>query len=168
MHKMIFRVTDKISRKIKTGPLIILPPDSNPYADWAARLFTCNRCQYILITNTTSLYSMILYGRGIPDEHSFINEVLRSMREFLTSQGHECIWDRFIAPHLTEIAFSRAFSRQVTGSMNDIEFQAKVTMHYHGVSPHELSVRLNEVPFTMLPGFARPCDVFPKMIASNQ
>jgi len=53
---MIFRLSRKLATKIKTGPKICAPPDPNPFADWSAHLFTANRAQYIVITNTASLY----------------------------------------------------------------------------------------------------------------
>ncbi|NOZ21562.1 MAG: hypothetical protein GXP25_10795 [Planctomycetes bacterium] len=39
----------------------------NPFADWPAHLFAADRVQYILATNTPSLYSMAIHGRGITD-----------------------------------------------------------------------------------------------------
>ena len=42
------------------------------FADWSAHLFTAERTQYILISNTASLYSMVMFGRGITDDCRFI------------------------------------------------------------------------------------------------
>ena len=49
---MIIRLAASLAKKIKETDLPILPPDPNPFAEWAARLFTADRAQYILITNT--------------------------------------------------------------------------------------------------------------------
>lgn len=54
---MIFRLSQKLAKKLKVGALPSLPPDQNPYADWSANLFTADRTQYIILTNTQSLYS---------------------------------------------------------------------------------------------------------------
>ncbi|MCL4195363.1 MAG: hypothetical protein KJZ87_26730 [Thermoguttaceae bacterium] len=64
---MIFRLSRKLAAKLKEGSLPSLPLDENPYADWSAHLFTADRTQYIIISNTKSLYSVVLYGRGITD-----------------------------------------------------------------------------------------------------
>lgn len=62
---MIFRLSQKLCTKIKVGSLPALPLDSNPFADWSAHLFVADRTQYLIVTNTTSLYSTVLYGKGI-------------------------------------------------------------------------------------------------------
>jgi hypothetical protein len=48
---MIFRLSQKLAKKLKEGTLPPLPLDENPYADWSAHLFTADRTQYILLTN---------------------------------------------------------------------------------------------------------------------
>ncbi len=65
---MIIRLTAKLGKKIKNIPSATLPPDSNPFADWSAHLFTAERRQYILVANTSSLYSVVMPGKGITSE----------------------------------------------------------------------------------------------------
>jgi len=43
---MIFRLSQKLNKKIKAGPLKAVPLDDNPYADWSCHLFTADRAQY--------------------------------------------------------------------------------------------------------------------------
>ena len=69
---MIFRLSQKLAEKIKEAPSRSLPPDPNPYADWSAHLFTAERTQYIILTNTPSLYSAVVYGRGIATASQFL------------------------------------------------------------------------------------------------
>ena len=59
--RLILRLSEKLNTKIKAGPLKVLPPDDNPYADWSATLFVADRTQYVLLTNTSSLYSVVMY-----------------------------------------------------------------------------------------------------------
>ncbi len=61
---MILRLSQKLAKKVKTTPTRVLPLDANPFADWSAHLFTADRTQYILFSNTASLYSTVLYGAG--------------------------------------------------------------------------------------------------------
>jgi len=61
---MILRVTAKLGKKIKSIPTETLPLDADPFADWSAHLFTAERRQYILLANTTSLYTVVMPGRG--------------------------------------------------------------------------------------------------------
>jgi len=64
---MIFRLTLKLAKKIGIAPLPAISYDENrdPLMDWNADLFTVQRTQYIILTNTASLYSMVMHGRGI-------------------------------------------------------------------------------------------------------
>ena len=80
---MILRLSQKLSTKIKAGTLKAMPLDENPYADWSCHLFTVDRTQYILVSNTKSLYSCVLYGKGITNDYPFIQRVLSSLREFM-------------------------------------------------------------------------------------
>jgi hypothetical protein len=68
---MIFRLSDKLNTKIRAGTLAALPLDENPFADWSGGLFVVGGSPYILLTNTKSLYSTVLPGRGITDEKTF-------------------------------------------------------------------------------------------------
>ena len=52
---MIFRLSQKLCTKIKAGKLGETPLDENPYADWSCRLFTADRTQYVILSNTSSL-----------------------------------------------------------------------------------------------------------------
>ena len=64
--EMIFRLSQKLNTKIKADKLTDMPLDDNPYADWSCHLFTADRTQYIIMCNTKSLYSCVMYGRGSP------------------------------------------------------------------------------------------------------
>lgn len=84
---MIFRLSQKLNAKIKAGPLVELPADKNPFAEWSANLFMVGRAQYILISNTKSLYSTVIVGKGINDSGTFIDRALENLREFLADDG---------------------------------------------------------------------------------
>jgi uncharacterized protein DUF6933 len=45
-----------LGKKIHLAPARWLPADANPFADWSAHLFTAERVQYLMLTNTASLY----------------------------------------------------------------------------------------------------------------
>ena len=95
---MIFRLSDKMNTKIKAGTSATLPLDENPFADWSAGLFLVGRSQHILLTNTKSLYSTVLPGKGITDEKTFVERALSSLREFMDADGQEGVYERLVAP----------------------------------------------------------------------
>jgi len=84
---MIFRLSQKLANKLKIRVAGSLPSESNPFADWSANLFTVQRAQYIILTNTASLYSVVMLGRGIANERRFASAALDSIREFLIADG---------------------------------------------------------------------------------
>src|SRR4051794_22922898 len=94
---MVFRLSDKLRTKIKAGTLPTLPLHDNPYADWSGHLFVVDRTQYLLVSNTKSLYSTLTYGKGITTESDFIECALGGIRQSLEDDGHEFTYRRFIA-----------------------------------------------------------------------
>ncbi len=62
---MIIRLSQKLCTKIKAGKLCEMPLDKNPFADWSANLFVVDRTQYIILSNTASMYSCVMYGKPI-------------------------------------------------------------------------------------------------------
>ncbi len=84
---MVIRVAAKLATKLHFTPAKSKPPEPNPYADWTAHLFTADRTQYILVSNTTSLYSMVLYGAGITSDDRFVDWVFQTTR---TSPERQC------------------------------------------------------------------------------
>src|SRR4051794_28243606 len=142
---MTFRLSHKLNTKIKAGTLATLPPGANPFADWSAHLFVADRTQYILLSNTRSVYSTVMYGRGITDDNRFIQRSLSGLREALEDDGQEFVYRRFIAPASSIVRFARALDRSVTGSMNDLIVHAKSLLAEGELSPFDVGLRLNDV-----------------------
>ncbi len=69
---MILRLSSKLGTRIKVAPKVVLPLEANLLADWSGHLFTADRTQYVILTNTASLYSAIAYARGMTSNPQFI------------------------------------------------------------------------------------------------
>lgn len=95
---MILRLSQKLNAKIKAGKLGEMPLDENPYADWSCHVFTVDRKQYVILSNTKSLYSCVMGGAGITDDSRFIERALSTIREFMEDDGQVFAYQRFIAP----------------------------------------------------------------------
>jgi hypothetical protein len=147
---MIFRLTKKMAKKIKQQPPESCPPAANPYTDWSVHLFSCERLQYIIVTNTASLYSMVLYGRGISDSSRFVEYALEYMEKFLSKDGFEEQFRWFIVPDAEEIIFSKLTDRHVIGSMNEFIYMAKWFFVEDYLSIFEASKKINEIPMSLL------------------
>ena len=159
---MILRLSQKLNTKLKVGTLSSMPLDENPFADWSANLFVAARTQYILVTNTKSLYSVVIYGKGITDDCSFIQRVLSNLNEFLADDGQQFVYQKFIAPASGSVRFAKALDRSVTGSMNDMLFHAKACLILDELSPYDVGFKLNEIPFKSLK-YAKPKEAFKSM-----
>jgi hypothetical protein len=166
---MIFRLSQKLNAKIKVGTLGAWPLDENPFADWSAGLLLVGRSQYILVTNTKSLYSTVLPGKGVTDEKTFLERALSSIREFMDADGQEGVYERLVAPVSGSVQFAKALNRSVTGSMNDMTKHAAYWLSAGDVSPVEIGSRLKGIPMSALKhdgsthGFPR--DAFKAMVA---
>ena len=159
---MIVRLTAKLGKKIGVVPSRLLPADKNPFADWSAHLFTADRTQYILVSNTVSLYSMLMYGRGITDDNWFLQRVTNTMGELMQDDGYQFIYERIIAPETARILFSKALNRSVTGSMNELVYQAQMLLTEKEMSPYDASFKLNEVLLSYL-NYDHPRNAFGNM-----
>ena len=147
---MVFRLSQKLNNKIRSGPLAASPLDENPYADWSARLFTADRTQYIILSHTQSLYSTVLYGRGITSDHEFIVRAMSSIREFMQDDGLEFVYGQFVAPTSGSVIFCKALNRSITGSMNELVMAAKGWLTPGDLSPHDVGFKLNDLLLSAL------------------
>lgn len=147
---MIFRPTQRLCTKIKAGPLSGAPLHDNPYADWSARLFTVERAQYVLLTNTPSLYSLLMPGRGITEETVFLDHAIEAMRRHMQDDGLSLLFSNFIVPATGAVSFHKPLSRSITGSMNELTAEAMYFMTSEEFSLFEVNTRLNETPHASL------------------
>ena len=166
---MIFRLSQKLNKKIKAGPLDTVPPAENPFADWSAHLFTAARTQYILLSNTKSLYSCVLYGRGVSDEDDLIIRAQATIREFMEDDGQQFVYEKFIIPETGTIQFAKALNRTVTGSMNELIKSAEYRLLSEEISPHELGFYLNGLLLSAIGtkedfGYSKPRDAFTRLV----
>ena len=165
---MILRISHKLNARIKVGPLPQQPLDENPFADWSAHLFVADRTQYILLSNTRSIYSTVMYARGITDDGRFIERALSSLREFMEDDGLAFVYHRLIAPASGTVRFARALDRAVTGSMNELIAQAKFLLAEGELSPFDVGFRLNEVLLSAIAAgekekYGKPREAFKSM-----
>lgn len=162
---MIFRLSHKLANKLQESNLFVVPLEENPYADWSAHLFTVARTQYIIVTNTKALYSVVMYGKGITDFNKFISRALSALSEFMEDDGQSFVYQRFIAPTSGNIRFAKALDRSVTGSINELVKFAKFWLEDGEISPHDIGFKLNDVLLSALAsskkdGYGKPKSTF--------
>ena len=159
---MIIRLTQKLGDKIGVRPRQALPRVPNPFADWTARLFTAQRTQYILLANTTSLYSMVFFGRGLTHEGVFLDRALSELRETLVYDGFGCINQRLIVPTTDRVSFSKTDDRRVLGSIGELVFQAQCHLEDPEAAHDAVAARLNGILLSII-GNGCPRETFQAM-----
>ena len=169
---MIFRLSHRLKTQLKHGPLSAAPLDGNIYADWSARSFIADRSRYILLSHTRSLYSVVMFGRGITHDGLFIRRALDNIREFMSEDGLGLIYMNFLAPATALVRFRKPLNKSVTGSMNELEATAKFYLQTGEWSPFAVGFKLNETLFSALalPGtgdYATPREAFKRFALSH-
>lgn len=167
---MIFRLTQRLNAKIKAGPLAGAPLDHNVYVDWSARLFAAGRAQYVLLSHTSSLYSVVMYGRGITHDGLFISRAMDAIREFMDYDGLSLVYVNSIAPAAASVRFCKPLDRSVTGSMNELEALARLHLADGGIAPFDVGFTLNKTLLSTLGsretrGYLTPRDAFNRLEA---
>lgn len=165
---MILRLSQKLNTKIKAGTLKAMPLDDNPYADWTCNLFTADRTQYIIVSNTKSLYSCVLYGKGISNDYPFIQRVLSSLRAFMEDDGQSFIYQKFVAPSSGTVSFAKTLNRSVIGSMNDLIGHTIAWLEYGDIAPRDFGFRLNDTLLSAIAAnksekFGKPNEAFKRL-----
>ena len=166
---MIFRLTTKLAKKIGIDPLPALPCDKSkdPLLDWNAHLFTVQRTRYLLATNTESLYSLVIPGRGITTDRQFIQSIWTGLEAFMVRQGYHLRPAKDLPSPGRDAFFSKITDRRVLGSMNDLIFQSKIRLEEGRLTPFEVSFYLNETPMSYLK-YRSPKDAFQKLLLQQR
>lgn len=146
---MLFRPSQKLAKKLRIATLKPEPADPNPFADWSAHVFTVVRTQYLILTNTSTLYSTVMNGRGVTDSRQFAERAASAIRDLLMADRREFIYERYLAPAANAVRYASAMNRSVTGSMNDLIYAAKMRLA-DGWPPAAIGLDLNETPMSYL------------------
>ena len=146
-----------------------MPLHENPFADWSAHLFVVDRTQYILLSNTKTLYSVVTFGKGITNDSHFIERALSSIREFMQDDGYEAEYLRFIAPATARVRFAKALDRTVTGSLNELVQAATYCLDDGVRSPFDVSVELNDLLLSAIASskadkYGKPKEAFESLV----
>ena len=159
---MIIRFTDKLSKKLKLGKISRVEKCSGPFLEWYAHLFSVQRTQYILVAEATSLYTVIMYGRGVVDDNIFFQQFFSFLREKMEEFEGRMIFERIIAPNSDRITLSKTINKSVLGSIDDMVNMSKFVVESEDMSPFDLSDFLNNTPFKFI-DYQTPLAAFKNM-----
>jgi hypothetical protein len=160
--EMIFRLSQKLAKKIKIHPVVNAEPSLNPYIDWTGHLFSADSVQYVILTNTASLLSLIFHCRGVTDDNLFVVRTLQLMKEYLSEDPFSFFFPRVIEPYTNRVLFSRSVDKRVIGSMNDLISNARELLVQDSLSPFRAAQKINGMPMSLL-GFDTPERAFRRL-----
>ena len=152
---MYLRLSAELAAKVKQSPGEILPLHENHLRDWSAQCFRAGRVQYVLLSNTTSLYSTVFPARGITNSGRLFEAAVCGLRECLEDDGLHTLGEQILALDRHSVQFSKSLNRRVTGSMNDLIRHAKFQIADRLRYPREAAALLNTIPFSAL-GHRKP------------
>ena len=169
---MILRFSIKLGSRLRVGTLKPLPLDDAPVADWTGHVFFFRRTPYILLCNTATLYSAVIYAKGITNDSIFLTQVLTTLRDAMEADGLAFAYERFIVPRTGLVHLASTLSRSVTGSMNELVNYAKAVLADDEVSPFDLGFRLNDLLLSASSTdesrpYGTPRDAFRALIAES-
>ena len=123
------------------------------------------------MSNTLSLYSCVMYGKGITDDSRFTEGALSTIREFMEDDGQQFAYRKFIAPSSGTVSFAKALSRSVTGSQTELIKFAEHWLSEGDIAPHDVGFKLNDILLSALAteeshGYGRPNEAF-KSLANS-
>ncbi len=167
---MILRISQKLQVKIKAGPLEARPLNEIPLADWSAQVFVVARKQYVLLSNTKTLFSTVMRGDGVTNQSVFIDRALSSIRALLEAEGQRIAYERSIAPATSLVRFAKSLDRPVTGSMNELVQHATACLAEGEMSQCEVDLGLNDILLSILArskssAYGTPRDAFRELVA---
>lgn len=160
---MVIRLTTKLAEKIGVRVLEPSPPDPDPFADWTAHLFLESRRHYILITNTHTLYSAVMTGKGMTSPGAFLTSMRSCLKEYLAYDELGFAFDRLILPVMGTVTYGKTLNRSVTGSMNDLIHLAKCYMADGDLPLLDVSHEMNRAPMSYL-GYDSPSAAFRSLL----
>lgn len=149
-YSMILRFTKKAQTKLKLSQLPAMPDSANLFDEWYINVFHCNRYKYFLITNSATLFTVILHGGGIKDENDLQDRMFSVIRDQMNDIKCEPVFEKRISPNISGAALSSTNSRALVGSINDMIYNAKFYLDQHEMSPFEAGKAINETPFSYL------------------
>ncbi|VTT97572.1 Uncharacterized protein OS=Pelobacter carbinolicus (strain DSM 2380 / Gra Bd 1) GN=Pcar_1474 PE=4 SV=1 [Gemmataceae bacterium] len=168
---MILRLPLKLNARIGGGTVGAMAPHANPLLDWSVRAFEAGRNEYVLLSNTRSLYSAVLDGVANENAARFAERVVGLIRAILEGAGHGTLVGHRDEPAIGWVQFAKALDRSVTGSMNELVAYAEMLLAGGDLSVPEVGVRLNDLLLSALAGgadkYGTPRGAFAALVAGE-
>jgi hypothetical protein len=139
---MILRLPQTLNARLGGGPLTATVSHTNPLLDWSVRVFAAGTKAYVLLSNTRSLYSVVLDGVPGETRNQLAERVAGAVGTILDGAGQLAGVGSDLAPE--SVRFAKSLDRSVTGSMNELVAYSEMLLADGDLSVPEVGVRLND------------------------
>ena len=139
---MILRLPQTLNAGLGGDPLVALASHANPLLDWSVRAFAAGAKAYVLLSNTRSLYSLVLDVVPGETRTQLAERVADAVGTILDGTGRLAGVCNELAPE--SVRFAKALDRSVTGSMNELVAYSEMLLAGGDLSVPEVGVRLND------------------------
>ncbi len=164
---MILRLPQTLNARLGGGTLAASALHANPLLDWSVRAFAAGKKEYVLLSNTRSLYSVVLDGVARETSGRFAGRVAGAVLAILETAGQLAVVGSDLAPE--SVRFAKAVDRSVTGSMNELVAYAERMLADGDLSVPEVGVRLNNLLLSAAAGegekYGTPRAAFAALVA---
>lgn len=160
---MTICVTRKLATNIKLNAERLPSAPLDRRQRWYANLIRADRVKYMLVTDATTLVSVVFAGRRNTTPESFAKAVAATLREYF----HYREWDEALRTFdidTVAVEFTKTDDRRVLGSMNDFGFQVQWLLAERGYTLDYLCNFLNRNPMSYL-GYNSPEGVMEELLA---
>jgi hypothetical protein len=144
---MIFRLTQKLAKKLNMTDLPQTDTHDNGSA-WYGNLFRVGGIQYILLTESLTLFSFVFHGKGIVDAATLTNRAKLLIETRFKENGWLSVLGTHISFDLATPTLLAAQDRSVLSSMNGMLGLLKSQIEEGKWDLEFLSNEINIVLFT--------------------
>ena len=167
---MVLRLPQTLNARLGGGPLAATASHANPLLDWSVRAFAAGMKEYVLLSNTRSLYSAVLDGVARETRNQLAKRVAGVLGVILDGAGQLAGVGRDLTAE--SVRFANALDRSVTGSMNELVAYAEVLLADGDLSVPEVGVRLNDLLLSAAAGeaekYGTPRAAFAALVAGSR
>lgn len=145
--------TQKLFKELKTEP-VEKQSRASFINDWHANLIRIDRRKCVLLTNDSSLYTIVIPGLRKRDFENFAELVAHSLFKNFLAEGLDQKSLELILSEVKEIKYTKTSSRTVLGSMNDLAYHVRYWIEISGglssIDIYEVNRKLNRIPMGAL------------------
>jgi len=159
---MHLHLTKKLARKLHVAELPEPAATHGGLTCWYSNVFSAYRRQYIIATNSDSLFSVVFFGTGITSYQKYVTKFQQMLPAYLQRLGLDLRYEAAVGPK-TQPTFWKTANRSVLSSMNNNVTVCKWLLDKADYPPDRLADRVNST-LCRGPNYIFPVDALCEML----